>query len=605
MKTNRLAKPADSGGALSHRFSAITNTVGKSPGVQIGRAQARLAWITVVSACIVSSASAATAVTLAWDANPETGVTGYQLSYGTSPGVYPNAIDPGTNTTASVPGLTEGTTYYFVVSAINQAGLLSPRSSEISYQVPVIPANNAPVAASKSVTTAEGAPLPITLGGTDVDGNALTFAILGGPANGTLAGTVPNLTYNPAANFSGSDQFTFRANDGTADSAPATISITVTPVPAIPVNTAPVFTRNPISAAATEDLAFSGQLVAADANTGDVLTFAKVSGPAWLTVSANGMLGGTPLNSNVGTNSLTVQVSDPFNASSTATLIITVANTNDAPFFKTSPLVFPAGTEKTPYQNQTLAATATDPDAGDSPGYTKISGPAWLTVSTTGALGGTPPAGGAGPNEFTIRASDSAGAFADAILQIKINPALPLPWNIDRIGTTNLAGAASFNAGIFTVAGSGTLANTADAANYLWQTLSGDGEITARVSTLGNPGTATRVGVMIRESLAANSRQVFIGLNGVGDFQWLRRTSTGGTAATTSSKGKQTPNAWLRLVRKGGTITASKSNDAASWASLGTSTIALPANCYIGLAVSSGNDDLLNTSQFSNVSVTP
>ena len=429
MKTIRLANPAASGGALSQRFSAITNIVGKSLGVQIGCAKARLTLITVISASFVSSAYAATApaVTLAWDANPESGIAAYQLRYGTSSGVYPNVVNPGTITTATVPGLTEGMTYYFVVSAINQAGLQSPLSSEISYHVPVTP----------------------------------------------------------------------------------TVPIPEPPVAEAPANTAPVFAVNPISATAKEDTAFSGQLAAADANTGDILTFRKISGPAW------------------------------------------------------------------------------------------------LTVSPAGVLAGTPPIGSAGTHEFTVRAGDSAGAYADAILQIKINPGLPLPWNLNRLGSANLAGTASYNAGIFTVAGSGALAKTADAANYLWQTLSGDGEIIARVSTFANTGSATRVGVMIRESLAANSRQAFIGVNNTGSFQWLRRTSTGGSTSTSSSKKLPTAAPWLRLVRQGNTLTAYKSSNGSTWTKVGAATVVMPVTCYIGLAVSSGSNTLLNTSQFSNVSVTP
>ena len=80
------------------------------------------------------------------------------------------------------------------------------------------PVNDAPVAVAQSVTTAEDTALPITLAGTDVEGGALTYAIVTAPANGTLSGTAPNLTYTPAANYNGADSFTFKVNDGTVDS---------------------------------------------------------------------------------------------------------------------------------------------------------------------------------------------------------------------------------------------------------------------------------------------------------------------------------------------------------------------------------------------------
>ena len=59
------------------------------------------------------------------------------------------------------------------------------------------------------------------------------------PAHGTLSGTAPNLTYTPAANYNGPDSFTFTVNDGTVDSAAATVSITVTPVNDAPVAVGP------------------------------------------------------------------------------------------------------------------------------------------------------------------------------------------------------------------------------------------------------------------------------------------------------------------------------------------------------------------------------
>ena len=72
-------------------------------------------------------------MTLAWDANPETDIASYKLSYGTASGIYPNVINVGLNTATSVTGLVDGTDYFFTVSAINSAGVQSPNSSEISY----------------------------------------------------------------------------------------------------------------------------------------------------------------------------------------------------------------------------------------------------------------------------------------------------------------------------------------------------------------------------------------------------------------------------------------------------------------------------------------
>jgi hypothetical protein len=61
-----------------------------------------------------------------------------------------------------------------------------------------------------------------------VDGDALTYSLVDGPQHGTLTGSGANRTYIPDTDYAGLDSFTFKANDGTADSNIATVTITVT-----------------------------------------------------------------------------------------------------------------------------------------------------------------------------------------------------------------------------------------------------------------------------------------------------------------------------------------------------------------------------------------
>lgn len=89
-------------------------------------------------------------------------------------------------------------------------------------------AGNAPPEASdQTLVVQEDDSVGIVLEATDADGDALTFAVATDPLHGTLLGTAPDLVYTPADDYSGSDGFTFTASDGTAESAPATVSITV------------------------------------------------------------------------------------------------------------------------------------------------------------------------------------------------------------------------------------------------------------------------------------------------------------------------------------------------------------------------------------------
>jgi hypothetical protein len=87
--------------------------------------------------------------------------------------------------------------------------------------------NHPPTADSQSISTEEGFSVDITLTGNDQDNNPLIFKVTIKPANGKLSGAFPDLIYEPNNGFTGTDSLTFIVNDGTYDSPPATISITV------------------------------------------------------------------------------------------------------------------------------------------------------------------------------------------------------------------------------------------------------------------------------------------------------------------------------------------------------------------------------------------
>ncbi len=95
--------------------------------------------------------------------------------------------------------------------------------------------NAMPVANNQSITTDEDTGKAVTLTGSDADGDSLTYSIVSNPSHGSLSGTAPNVTYMPATNYSGSDSFTFKVNDGTVDSAVATVSVTVNSINDAPV----------------------------------------------------------------------------------------------------------------------------------------------------------------------------------------------------------------------------------------------------------------------------------------------------------------------------------------------------------------------------------
>jgi hypothetical protein len=87
--------------------------------------------------------------------------------------------------------------------------------------------NDPPIAVGDGVTTKEGRSVSIGLKGTDADDDDLEYVIVSSPSHGTISGIAPNLRYSPDNRFDGSDSLTFKVNDGTVDSAAATIKIKV------------------------------------------------------------------------------------------------------------------------------------------------------------------------------------------------------------------------------------------------------------------------------------------------------------------------------------------------------------------------------------------
>ena len=149
-----------------------------------------------------------------------------------------NEVGDGTDRAAAWTGFSAdissfaGQTVHLLVEAADAAGgsLVEAAIDDLSIESVGGTTNGAPSADDQSVTVDEDTPVAVTLTGSDPDGDPLSFTVVAGPADGSLSGTAPNLTYTPDANVNGTDSFTFVANDGTVDSAEATVSITVNPV---------------------------------------------------------------------------------------------------------------------------------------------------------------------------------------------------------------------------------------------------------------------------------------------------------------------------------------------------------------------------------------
>jgi RHS repeat-associated protein len=280
--------------------------------------------------------------------------------------------------------------------------------------ITVTAANDAPVADDQSLTTVEDTPLNVTLTGSDIDGDALSFAIASAPANGSVSGVPPSVVYTPAADFDGTDEFTFVANDGATDSPPATIAITVSPV-----NDAPV--ANDSVVVTDEDVPAAFILQASDVD-GDTLTYSVLQAPT------NGSLSGTapsltytPGPDFNGSDALTFSVSDGASTSGTATVSFTINPVNDPPSAEPQSLSTP---EDTPL---TVVLSGSDPE-GQAVNFVIATPPA------NGALSGaapnltyTPATDFNGSDRFSFTTSDGVGTSAPAQVSIVVTPVNDAP----------------------------------------------------------------------------------------------------------------------------------------------------------------------------------
>ncbi|HPF99264.1 MAG TPA: Ig-like domain-containing protein [Kiritimatiellia bacterium] len=225
------------------------------------------------------------------DGNPLTYAIVSNPSHGALSGTAPNVT------------YTPYSNYYGADSFTFRANDGKTNSNTATVSITVTPVNDAPTANGQSVSTPEDTTRAITLTGSDPETNALSYEIVTYPANGSLWGTLPNLTYGPSLNFNGSDSFTFRVNDGSLTSAPATVSITVTAV-----NDAPVADNQTVYTAI--NMAKAITLTATDPET-NALTYSIVSSPS------HGVLSGsapsvtyTPFGEYYGNDSFTFRAND-------------------------------------------------------------------------------------------------------------------------------------------------------------------------------------------------------------------------------------------------------------------------------------------------------
>lgn len=206
--------------------------------------------------------------------------------------------------------------------------------------------------------------------------------------------------------------------------------------------------------------------------------------------------------------------------------------------------------------------------------------------------------------EFSFR-SEPAPPAPDLSSSPSATLVLPPPWQDRDIGDFEIAGGASSGAGMFRVRSSGAkIGGERDAFHFVFKRVKGDSEIVARVIGVGDTDPAAQAGVMMRESLHPEARHVHLAVTPSrgGVFQ-ARETEQGGTTLSLL-RGVSVPH-WIKLKRVHDEFTGFVSRNGTQWRRVEQTTLAMPEEVFVGLAVTSMNDYRLNQSVFDRVREAP
>ena len=299
--------------------------------------------------------------------------------------------------------------------------------------VTVLAVPNAPPTAvndSASVQEDSSATVNVTANDSDPDGNPLTVTAVGVAAHGTTSIiSASSVRYSPAANYNGSDSFTYTVSDGKGGTASAAVSVVVAAINDFP-------TGHNDSASTQEDKPVTITVLSNDEDPdGDPLTVTSVASPQHGTAVKNGdnSITYTPAANFSGADSFSYSLSDGNGGTSSAAVTVTVTSVNDVPTARNDSATTPEG------QVVTIAVLANDADDdGDS-----------LTVSAVGAashgtavknanntVSYTPAANFSGSDTFTYTITDGKGGTASAVVTVTVTAVTEAPVANDDLAST-------------------------------------------------------------------------------------------------------------------------------------------------------------------------
>ena len=192
-----------------------------------------------------------------------------------------------------------------------------------------------------------------------------------------------------------------------------------------------------------------------------------------------------------------------------------------------------------------------------------------------------------------LKSSDTSTAVPLTPIAFPGTEPVSLLTNID-IGTAGIAGSAGYSNGVWTQAGAGN--SVVNSVNYTFKPVSGDFSIITKVES--NSISSATAGLMLRESLVAGAKSIALNL-----YNGSVNTKVDGNVSGYTHYGPKAP-WWLKIERVGNRVFSFHSPDGVNWSNHSCIITSITTDAYIGLFTLSGNTSALNTTTFSNVSIT-
>ena len=300
----------------------------------------------------------------------------------------------------------------------------------VTVPVTVTPVNDAPITSNQTLTTAEDTAITDKVVATDVDGDSLSYTLVGQPSKGSvILQSDGSYSYTPHQDENGTDTFRVEVSDGKGGVAISVITVNISPVNDLPTGYAPAITT-------PEDQQIDGQIIANDRD-GDTVIYNLVTGAAHGTVTLrpDGSYTYTPTADYNGSDSFVVGITDQSGTVTPITVNVVVTPENDNPLGYAEPIIT---SEDMPKQGQ---INGSDVD-GDSLTYTMIENgkPSKGTVTldeNSGTYTYTPLNNQTGSDSFDVIVSDGQGGQTTVTVQVEITPVNDAPTVPDYSLTTS------------------------------------------------------------------------------------------------------------------------------------------------------------------------